>query len=368
MSGIGIQQRAYFMSRFPQANYATQTPFNTSAPYNFVRLLVTDRDLVNYKPNTQDNKEASTGSWFATENYITTHEATTGKKFHVSSDNIGRWLLFAMGSIATAQPDAGGNPLVYKHDYLPLDPDVDLQPPAFTFGQRLGTGFDHLFPSVCVRSLKISSPSVNRLEGEVDLIGSGKMIDPSGAILAPNSSFNIPPFAAETFFAGSQLALTIADANTLANSLDICSALRVNNWSVNITRKLAEDGGYRQCGAAYQVANDPDSGSVRQECLQTDFDVIIEQEVRVKPNSEEYTYLRTQRRLDWKAELTGKAISGSYKHKLTLNSKFSSYSAVEVQPVDELAVFKVTVKQLYDSATGNSFAASLINTTASYTA
>ena len=76
---------------------------------------------------------------------------------------------------------------------------------------------------------------------------------------------------------------------------------------------------------------------------------------------------RIAKQLDWNAVLTGKLISGSYNHKLTLNSLLNQYKAVEIGNQDELAVFNITVRQLFDSATGNSFKAILDNTTASYT-
>lgn len=364
---VGIQQRSYYMSRTPQADYRTKKPFNTSAPYNFVRILVEDKDLAQYQPETRDDKGYSTSSYFATDVYLFRHNLTSTKRFDVSSDQIGRWLLGAMGAVASAQPDAGGNPTVYRHTFTPLDPNVTLQPPAYTFGEKLGGGVDHLFPSICVKKLRISGEDVGRVKGEVDLIGSGKRIDPSLAIFAPTASYNIPPFSPQVYFAGSQLALRVADESTLANPINYCSGFRVNTWSVEINRTLAEDAGYRQCAGDFQDPNDPDSGAIRSELLQTDFDVVINTQVRVESGSAEYTALQTQKKLDWKADLTGKLISGTYNHKLTLNSLFTAYSAVEVGNQDELAVFNLTFKQLFNSSNGNSFRAILDNTTASYT-
>lgn len=365
---VGIQQRSYYMSRIPQTDYRTRTAFNTSAPYNFVRLLMEDKDLANYEPKTRDNKGYSTGSYFPTEVYLFAHDLASTKKFDVSSDMIGRWLLFAMGAIATDQPNAGPDPTVYRHIFTPLDPNVTLQPPAFTMGEKVGGGVDHLFPSICVKSLKISGDDVGRIKGEVSLIGSGKRIDPSLAIFEPTASFNVPAFPAYKYFAGSQLSLTVADADTLANAIAYCTGLRINTWSVEIQRTLAEDAGYRQCAGDFQTSGDPDSGAIRSELLQTDFDVIINFQVRVQSGSAEYTALQTAKQLDWKAELTGALISGAFNHKLTLNSLLSQYSAVQVGNQDELAVFNITVRQLFNSTTGNSFQATLINTTASYTA
>lgn len=364
---VGIQQRIYYMSRIPQVDYRTARAFNTSAPYNFERMLFGDKDLANYQPETRDNKGFSTGAYFPNEVYLFRHNLSSTKRFDVSSHGIGKWLLAAMGAVATAQPDAGGNPLVYRHTYTPLDPNVTLQAPAYTFGEKLG-GVDALFPSICVKKLRISGDDVGRLKGEVDLIGSGKRTEPSGAIFAPTASFNIPAFPAFTYFSGSQLALSVRDAGTLANPINYCSGLRVNTWSVEINRTFAEDAGYRQCAGDYQNSADPDSGAIRSELLQTDFDVVIQFQVRVETDTAEYTALQTAKQLDWNAVLTGKLISGTFNHKLTLNSLLSQYSAVQVGNQDELAVFDITVRQLFDSATGNSFKAILDNTTASYTA
>lgn len=364
---VGIQQRIYYMSRIPQVDYRTPRAFNTTAPYNFERMLFEDKDLANYQPETRDNKGFSTGSYFPTEVYLLRHGLSSTKRFDVSSNGIGKWLLAAMGAVASSQPDAGGNPLAYRHQFTPLDPAVTLQAPAYTFGEKLGTGLDALYPSICVKKLKISGDDVGRLKGEVDLIGSGKRTEPSGAIFAPTASFNVPAFPASVYFAGSQLALSVRDAGTLANPINYCSGLRVNTWSVEINRTFAEDAAYRQCAGDFQDSADPDSGAIRSELLQTDFDVVINFQVRVESGSAEYTALQTAKQLDWNAVLTGKLISGTFNHKLTLNSLLNQYSAVQVGNQDELAVFNITVRQLFDSATGNSFKATLDNTTASYT-
>ena len=363
---VGIQQRLYYMSRVKQSDYRTKTNFNTAAPYNVIEVQVEDTDLADYAPETRNNKGYSTRSYFATDVYLFRHGMNTRKRFDIASDQIGRWLYFTLGGVASAQPDAGGNPLVYRHTFALLNPDVTLQPPAFTWGEKVGGGLDHQFPSCCVRRLRLSAEDVGRLKGEVELVGSGKRINAPGLVLPPTANFNLPALPAQVFFTGAQSVLTVADADTLANPIAYCTNLQVNNWSIEFVRTLLEDDAYRICGGDFQTTGDADTGAVRSELLQSDFDITINMQVRVESGSAEYTALQTNKRLDWKQVITGKLISGAFNHKLTLNAVFAAYEAVQVANQNGLAVFNITVKPLFNASTGNIFSAILDNTTASY--
>ena len=189
---INIQQRQYAMARTPQTDFATAKVVNTSAPYNYVPLLVRDKNFTNYKPETRDNKGSSNGSFYPSEVYLLSHDVENQKELDVDSIMIGRFLLLALGSVTTTQPDAGGNPLVYRHVFKPMDFFASLQLPVTTWVERLGGGLNVKYPSMAVRNLRISGDGINRIDGNVQFKGSGKRTSPSGVIFAPTPSFNVP--------------------------------------------------------------------------------------------------------------------------------------------------------------------------------
>ncbi|MGE0133039.1 MAG: hypothetical protein AB7U82_33600 [Blastocatellales bacterium] len=364
---INIQQRGYGMSRIPQTNYATATPGNTSAPYNYTPVLVKDQNFANYRPEARDNKGASTGSFYPTEVYTLSHDVENQKELDIDSIMIGRFLLLALGSVVTTQPDAGGNPLVYQHVFKPMDFFASLQLPATSWVERLGGGLNVLYPSNVVRRLRISGDGINRINGNVEFQGSGKRTSPSGLIFAPTASYHIPPLGNFTYFTNSQLGLTVADAVTLANPVPYCADKRVESWAVEIANTLLAEDAYRPCAGDYQTPGDNTSGAIRSEELIGDQDIIEEFVVRLETSSDEYAALMTAKKLDWKITLTGPTISTTYKHTLEIRSELTQYQAIEIQNKNGIAVLRIVPRALYDQANNKIISFTLVNTEASYT-
>src|ERR1700733_815905 len=112
---IHNNQRRYAISRIKQTTYPTATAANSSAPYNFEQLILKDtpgQNFANYSVRVQNNQGYSTGSDFATEQWLTAHDVDRqGMDFDVSSETIGRFLYYALGSVETTSPATG----VYNH-------------------------------------------------------------------------------------------------------------------------------------------------------------------------------------------------------------------------------------------------------------
>lgn len=364
---INIQQRDYAMSRIPQTNYATVTPGNTSAPYNYKRVLVRDQNFANYRPEARDNKGYSTGSFYPTEVYLLSHDVENQKELDVDSVEIGRFLLLALGAVTTTQPDAGGNPLVYQHVFKPQDFFTSLQLPVTTWVEKLGGGLSVKYPSMAVRRLRISGEGINRVSANVEFQGSGKRTSPSGIIFSPTANFNVPALGNFNYFTNSQLAVTVADAVTLANPVTYCADKRVESWALEIANNLLAEDGYRPCAGDFQTAGDTTSGAIRSEMLLGDQDITEEFVVRLEATSDEYTALMTAKQLDFKVTLTGPTISTTYKHTLEIRTEKMQYQAIEIQNKNGIATLQIRPRPLYDTGTGKITEVKLINTEASYT-
>lgn len=253
---LHISQRRYAISKIPQTNYVTPTPLVDA---NFVELLAKDKNFTDDSPVIADNKEYATGHQQPTEQWIVAHEAATTKEEDVCSEEIGRPLLCAMGKVTTTQPDAVNVPTVKKHVFERLDVLVSRQLPVCTLIEQLGI-LDRAFPSCVVEALGFRGEGSQRLNASRTLRGSGKIIEDTGV--------EISAAANRHYFYESQVTLTLDDGAEVTNFAT--APQRLNAWSFDIANQILADDGYRPGAAAFQVADDPDSGEVRTEALVSD--------------------------------------------------------------------------------------------------
>jgi len=352
---VSENQRIEIITAKPQAAYLTATAKNTAVPYAWRRILSTSFNATDVRVNTKDNKGAATGSYYPSERYTLSHDMRKTLPFDLNSDDIARFLYWACGSIQSVQPNAGTDPNVWTHTLKPLDLLTTLQLPAFGYAEKAGTGIDQEFVGQCIDSLTITGDSVDRITAQASMIGSGKRTSPSGMIVQPTASYNVPAPATLQYFTNSQVSLSVSDALTQANPVNFCANKRLNNWSIALRNTFAEDAAYRPCAGDFQTTGNNASGAIRSELLLTDQGITPTFNVRVEPNSVEQQYLQDQRRLEVQIALTGATISNAYKHALNFVMGISTYSAVQVGSSDGLLNFEITAEPLANLATGDVF-------------
>jgi hypothetical protein len=368
MSIAHIQQRQFAISRIPQDDYATPTAPNTGVPLNMVELLVKDKNLAGYQVQTRDNKGYSTRNDFPTEQWILSHDVNRSVEFEPASDSLGRILMLALGSVATTQPDAVNAPGAYQHVFIPQDPNISRQLPATTLVEQVGNAVNALYPSCVVENLSLKGEGIDRITSTFSFRGSGKRTTPSGIVFAAGAGNQVTPATDMKYFFNSQVALTIADAGTLANGTQYGTAKRLESWEINIENQLLADDGYRPGSTDFQNPGDTTSGAIRSECLFGERAITGAFVVRVDSASDEYAALKAQKPLDFKVVLTGPVIAAAVHHKLTIESPLMAYEAIEYGDKNGIVTLQIKPKFLYDVVTGRIIEITLVNETESYAA
>jgi hypothetical protein len=349
----------------PQDDYPTPTAAVTSEPLAFSELLVKDRNLAAYQVVTHDNKGYSTRTDFPTDLWLTSHDATRRVELEPATDPLGRILLLALGSVETSQPDVVAAPTAYSHIFIPQDANNSRQLPATTLVERVGGAVDSLYPSCVVENFTIKGEGIERIGSSFSLRGSGKRVSPS-TINFEGGSNHVAPATGLKYFFNSQVALTISDAGTLANSTAYGTAQRLENWEISIENQLLADDGYRPGSTDFQTPGDTTSGAIRSECLFGERSVTGSFTVRVDSASDEYAALKSQKPLDFKIILTGPVIAGAFHHKLTIQSPLMAYEAIDYGDRNGIVTLQIKPRFLYEVSTGKLIEFTLVNETEAY--
>ncbi|MEO6392516.1 MAG: hypothetical protein ABIP75_11735 [Pyrinomonadaceae bacterium] len=353
-----IQQRSFALSRVPQPDYVTATPFAAGPPIGHVKLVATDKDLADYRPDLAGDRGYATGVDFPTAQWLLSHDASGRKSIDVCSQEIGRLLLLAFGDVTTDQPDAGEAPSVYRHIFRPLDANVSRQLPATSLLERAGAAHDVMFPSAVVEKLTLHGDGKARLQAEFNWRSSGKRISPSGI----NWSTQVDGLAsALNYFYNSQMTLEVDDGEEVMSY-----QCRYDAFTFELDNQLLEADGYRPGCALYQDADDPGSGMVRGECLFGERTLSCEFVVRLAAGGAEFAALQQQKSMSIVLSAAGGVIQGEFAHRLTVRLPVTKYQVVSLGETNGLLNLRISAAPLFDSATGKIAEVELINNVASY--
>lgn len=355
-------ERRFARSKIPQINYLTATDASVIA--NFKELLVSDKNLAKTETKAVDNKDESTGHQQATEEYKTVHDTSRATERRVCSEEAGRDLLLAFGSVATTQPDAANAPTVKKHKFKPMDLTLSKQLPAMTLIEVVGGAINRLLPSMIVEDYSLKGDGYDHIRQTMNLRGSGKLVEPSGI-----DAEDIAELTGLHFFTNTQVKLTIADSGTLDNDTDYGAARGLESWDFGIKWNLLAEEGYRPGAALYQMANDPDSGAIRSECLVSGYELSMSIVARLFAQSDQLAALRAKKKLDVLLEQIGAQIGATaFNHKLTVHAPKVSYDMVELGAKNGLVTVQLKPKIFFDTTSGDDATVELVNNVASYTA
>jgi hypothetical protein len=189
---------------------------------NLIRVRTTSSDIADLEPVVESNAgEIGGGSEFETQAFLTNWKATKKVQCYLSSE------LFA---IAAAYGLGSGN----AGTYTPIDPATSV--------------FDRAIVGMVVNTFKVTLGSgAGRANSkiEMDLVGTGKFIDPSGITLPALSDVHLLP--------ASSILATI-------NGVDYVTAKTFESFELTWDNKVRD--GYFP-GSGFQTAGDPTSGQLQ---------------------------------------------------------------------------------------------------------
>lgn len=161
------------------------------------------------------------------------------RTFDGSSAILGWCFAFAMGKIATTQPDVAGSPTVYHHAITFFDPitEASSSVPVTTAVEHVTGGIKRYLESLAVTSLNITAEGFEHLVATAEFIGSGK---------TTTSAMTIPTMPTDLAYLTSQNAvIKLGDS-----SEDITT--RIRSWTLNIGNNLREARGYFPSSGMYR--------------------------------------------------------------------------------------------------------------------
>ena len=348
------------MGRIPQTNYATPT---AAAASGFTEQIVLDLDssFWNIEPRKINNKGQGTGNRFATESHVEAWDTNLGYSFEASSQNIGRHLLAALGSVTSAVQGSGN-----KHTFSPLDTNTSMQLPPYSFLEKLAegaNGINSIYPSAVSEGIELQGDGQGRVVAAVQYRGSGKEASAASYAWATHvySGQNN-----QNYFYNTQSEITIGTfpGNGSPTPLD-CA---MESWRFAWRNILAADAGYRPGCPEYVTVGSPESGVVRTECLLVDSEVEFEMTFRLRASDDALARLKAQTLLEGSLDITGGVIgAGPETHKLSVIFYLAKYSTHVRGVKDGIATVTVMPEILYSRTDSKIIQLELINNLASYT-
>ena len=360
MSNFAETALDVLISRIPQANYLTPLiPFGNYAVKPYVYERVKQRAFPRVAATKKNNKDYSGGNGFATDSWVEDWSSSYSFALDFASQNIGRYLLMAFGSVTTTELVAGQ---VYKHVFKPLDKRTTSVMPSYALGIRNAAaagGVNSMFPSMCCDDFKLASSGKARLDGSMSLTGSGDEIEP----------FAIDPLAhalnqegALNYFYHQQSNLSIADHKNQA-TVENLSTCHLLGWNFGVQNQYAA--GDYGC-PRFVLPNDPESGSLRSHYLLLSQMFMLDYLLKMRADDPARAALKSQQALAIEAKLTGRTITGVHKHSLALKSYLSKYDSVDRGFTDGFATVSIKPDILYSTSDNEIVVAELVNNIPSY--
>ncbi len=171
------------------------------------------------------------GHEFSTELEEVARDLRRATTFDASSLTLAWVAAFALGKVATTQPNPGGNPTAYDHLITFADAAVSKHAPTTTVYEELTADLKRRLVSLACNDLALSGRARDPVQLAAHWIGAGSTTDGS---LTP-----LPALTPLSFFLGADTDILLGPQGAPASLKD-----RVLDWRLNVSQNLEADQGY----------------------------------------------------------------------------------------------------------------------------
>jgi len=187
-----------------------------------------------------DREAVGKGHEFASDHWEVARSTALSRTVDGSSYILGWLLAYAMGKVATSQPDATNCPNLYLHKFTFFDPDVEAtaQMPVTTIVEKVSaaTALKRYLYSMAVTSLTISAEGFEHISATAELMGSGK---------TEASTLSMPALPTVEYLTSNAAVIKLGDAAEVITT-------RVRSWSVTINNDPRDARGYFPSSGLYR--------------------------------------------------------------------------------------------------------------------
>ena len=278
----------------------------------------------------RDNSQYGRGDEWSRGQEVESWDVALKRNFDITSLLAGLFCGFGLGAVATTQPDAGGNPTVYDHDFTPQVASTSVQLPAITLVEEpvANTGIKKKIHDLVVSSFEISGAGVDRLQISADLKGSGNQA---------NSTLSMPAITAAKFLRWKDVKFELGNQGGALT--DLSSRLKSFRFKYD-NKTLDEDGYY------------PGSGLYRGRHEFGDREIELDFDLLQATDGAELDRLINSTNSAIKITAEGETITGIYKHKLIIDLPDLHFRTVERKYVDGKLAYGVACNIHYDDTGG----------------
>ena len=358
MEGIQDSNLQVAVSDKPQSNYITSTPVAVAPNQAYIEQVMTAKNFIKKSVPTANNKGQTTGNRFASDSWaVGGHTTDFSMPFDVTFQNIGRYLLAAMGSISAATAGT-----LFAHLLKLLDTRITSQLPAYsilTQAAPANGGLDVLAPSMVAKSLKLSGDGTARCQGSVDWMGSGEYTKPSGVTWGTHVKSTQ---GTQVAVYNTTSALVRSDAPGGGNAVNksLCENL---GWELNINNTFSDDYG---CVRLFDPTN-VEKGVIRSQCLLMDTEISSKWKFKLAQNSTEMSLLENQAPLKLLFKLLSTQTQTATSQIISFDMPLNKYKVVDHSSDKGFIYVSIEPETLFSVADNKALEVTLTNNVTSYT-
>lgn len=339
-----------------QSDYKTATAATTPT-LAYVEQVMTSKNFISKTVEKLNNKGNSTGNRFANDSWNGKHSTSFSMPFHVSFQNIPRYLLAVMGSL-TSTAAAG----LYSHLAKFLDVRAATDLPVYTIIEQASPGnggLNRKAPSMTGKSLKISGDGGARCSGVVEWLGSGELVAPSGIAWATHveATQGTQDFVYNTT---SKLARSDAPGGGNAVNRSLCENL---GWEINIVNNFAEDD--YGCARLFDPTN-VKKGILRSHLPVIDTEVSSRWKFKLPQNSTEMSLLENDAALKLFFSLLSTETLAAGSKVMNFDMPLNKYKVVEHSAENGFVYVTIEPDTLFSNAAGKILEVETINDVTAY--
>lgn len=324
----------YGISDTPMSSYTD----DGNPPASLEKFVTVDQQSAEYSVGTANNEGHSTGTDWATEQWIETHDVNIPFNIEPSVLMLRRLLRASFGGVANTQPEVGAE----LDTFTPQNANTSRQLPAYWIAEKCGSIHNVLYPSCVLEAATFKGEATGRLQVSGNFRGSGQRID--------DDDYTINAVEADKYYLkNTQSEIIRATAATPGTPVKTYSC-GLQMFEFGVDNAHNQSVGYDPGCQRFFNSSDPDSGIIRSHHLFGRRKYTSKFVIWMEDSSVEYALLKSQAELDIKMSMEGSIIVGTTPHLVRFQLHLAHYTSVVIGEKDGYVTMEIVPEAFYDES------------------